>query len=40
MKPNKKRKQGGKYKHQWGKSFFQDLDRVCGGRGNEGDRKK
>ena len=33
MKP---RKSNPKNKHQWGKSFFQDLERLIGGKGNEG----
>ena len=40
MKPNKKRKQGNKNQHQWGKSLAQDFDRIIGGKGNEGERKK
>ena len=31
-----KQKQHPKNKHQWGKSFFQDFDRLIGGKGNEG----
>jgi len=33
--PRHKRKSNPKNKHQWGKSFFQDLDRISGGKGNE-----
>ncbi len=29
-----------KNKHQWGKSFFQDFDRLIGGKGNEGEHQK
>jgi len=39
MKPNK-RKPNSKNKHQWGKSLAQDFDRIMGGKGNEGERKK
>jgi len=38
MKRNKKHER--KYPHQWGKSFTQDLDRIMGGKGNAGERKR
>jgi len=40
MKHNKKRKPYPKSPHKWGKSLYKDLDRLCGGKGNEGERKK
>ena len=40
MKPNHKRKGGGKNAHQWGKRLADDFNRIIGGKGNEGERKK
>jgi len=39
MKPKVKRKTNPKYPHKWGYKFIDDLDRITGGKGNEGKRK-
>ena len=40
MKPNNKRKPSPKSPHQWGKRLTDDFNRIIGGKGNEGERKK
>jgi len=43
MKQNNKRKPcktNHKLPHQWGKRLADDFDRIIGGKGNEGERKK
>ena len=36
----KTKKSNPKNKHQWGKSLAQDFDRLIGGKGNEGEKRK
>ena len=40
MKPNHKRKGGGKNAHQWGKRLADDFNRIILCKGNELERKK
>jgi len=40
MKPRSKSKPHPKRPHQWGKRLADDFDRIMGGKGNEGERKR